>query len=188
MCRTRPISRAWTMTRPVHRHHRDARVLACSGDSITTDHISPAGSIKEDSPAGDYLKESGRPAGLQLLRLAARQSRGDDARHVRQHPHQEPDGAGRRRRRDRAPSRPANRCRSMTRRCATGRERAADCCSPARNTAPGSRRVTGRPRARRSAGRASRHRRELRAHPPLQPGRHGRAAAEKLRCQGWRLR
>src|SRR4051812_19304902 len=32
-----------------------ARVLAVLGDSITTDHISPAGSIKKDSPAGRYL-------------------------------------------------------------------------------------------------------------------------------------
>jgi aconitate hydratase len=35
----------------------DARVLAYLGDSITTDHISPAGSIKTDSPAGHYLLE-----------------------------------------------------------------------------------------------------------------------------------
>jgi aconitate hydratase len=34
-----------------------ARVLALLGDSITTDHISPAGSIKKDSPAGRYLIE-----------------------------------------------------------------------------------------------------------------------------------
>jgi len=34
-----------------------ARVLALLGDSVTTDHISPAGSIKEDSPAGRYLLE-----------------------------------------------------------------------------------------------------------------------------------
>jgi aconitate hydratase len=34
-----------------------ARVLACLGDSITTDHISPAGSIKRDGPAGRYLLE-----------------------------------------------------------------------------------------------------------------------------------
>src|SRR5262249_52789582 len=34
---------------------RGARVLALLGDSITTDHISPAGSIKSDSPAGTYL-------------------------------------------------------------------------------------------------------------------------------------
>jgi aconitate hydratase len=36
-----------------------ARVLALLGDSITTDHISPAGSIKKDSPAGKYLMENG---------------------------------------------------------------------------------------------------------------------------------
>ncbi|MCL6618831.1 aconitate hydratase AcnA [Thermomonas hydrothermalis] len=37
----------------------DARVLGLFGDSITTDHISPAGSIKKDSPAGRYLMERG---------------------------------------------------------------------------------------------------------------------------------
>ena len=37
----------------------NARVLAVLGDSITTDHISPAGSIKADSPAGRYLVERG---------------------------------------------------------------------------------------------------------------------------------
>ncbi len=37
----------------------DARVLALLGDSVTTDHISPAGSIKRDSPAGRYLQEHG---------------------------------------------------------------------------------------------------------------------------------
>jgi aconitate hydratase len=36
-----------------------ARVLAVLGDSVTTDHISPAGVIKRDSPAGDYLTEQG---------------------------------------------------------------------------------------------------------------------------------
>ncbi len=36
-----------------------ARVLALLGDSITTDHISPAGSIKKDGPAGKYLMERG---------------------------------------------------------------------------------------------------------------------------------
>jgi aconitate hydratase len=36
-----------------------ARVLAVLGDSVTTDHISPAGSIKVDSPAGRYLQEHG---------------------------------------------------------------------------------------------------------------------------------
>jgi aconitate hydratase len=38
-----------------------ARVLAKLGDSVTTDHISPAGSIKPDSPAGTYLAEHGVP-------------------------------------------------------------------------------------------------------------------------------
>ncbi len=38
---------------------KGARVLALLGDSITTDHISPAGSIKADSPAGKYLVERG---------------------------------------------------------------------------------------------------------------------------------
>jgi len=38
---------------------KGARVLAVLGDSVTTDHISPAGSIKKDSPAGKYLQEHG---------------------------------------------------------------------------------------------------------------------------------
>ena len=36
-----------------------ARILAVLGDSVTTDHISPAGNIKKDSPAGRYLQEHG---------------------------------------------------------------------------------------------------------------------------------
>ena len=43
---------------PVH-DINGARVLAKLGDSVTTDHISPAGSIKADSPAGKYLSENG---------------------------------------------------------------------------------------------------------------------------------
>jgi aconitate hydratase len=38
---------------------QDARVLALLGESVTTDHISPAGSIKRDGPAGTYLQELG---------------------------------------------------------------------------------------------------------------------------------
>lgn len=38
---------------------RDARVLAFLGDSVTTDHISPAGAFKATSPAGEYLVEHG---------------------------------------------------------------------------------------------------------------------------------
>src|SRR5438128_2632180 len=37
---------------------KNARVLAMVGDSVTTDHISPAGSIKKDSPAGKYLMDN----------------------------------------------------------------------------------------------------------------------------------
>ncbi|HTV59460.1 MAG TPA: aconitate hydratase AcnA [Verrucomicrobiae bacterium] len=40
---------------------RNLRVLAVLGDSVTTDHISPAGSIAPDSPAGKYLVEHGVP-------------------------------------------------------------------------------------------------------------------------------
>ncbi|MHB8214872.1 MAG: aconitate hydratase AcnA [Candidatus Sulfotelmatobacter sp.] len=38
---------------------KKARVLAVLGDSVTTDHISPAGSIKKDGPAGKYLQDHG---------------------------------------------------------------------------------------------------------------------------------
>jgi aconitate hydratase len=48
-----------TATPPPVQEIVGARVLALLGDSITTDHISPAGSIKKDSPAGQYLIERG---------------------------------------------------------------------------------------------------------------------------------
>jgi aconitate hydratase len=48
-----------TMALPEPRDIVGARVLALLGDSVTTDHISPAGSIKADSPAGKYLIEKG---------------------------------------------------------------------------------------------------------------------------------
>ncbi len=47
---------------------KNARVLALLGDSVTTDHISPAGAIKADSPAGEYLKSLGvKPADFDSL-------------------------------------------------------------------------------------------------------------------------
>ena len=46
-----------TMTPPPVTDIIEARILAILGDSITTDHISPAGSIKKTSPAGEYLME-----------------------------------------------------------------------------------------------------------------------------------
>ncbi len=52
-----------TKTPPPVKDITSARVLAYLGDSITTDHISPAGSIKADSPAGKYLQDNGvKPA------------------------------------------------------------------------------------------------------------------------------
>ena len=91
--RTPPTSATRRTSTPSRRSRRrcadivGARVLAVLGDSVTTDHISPAGSIKADSPAGKYLIAHGvKPVGLQLLRGAPRQPRSDDARHVRQHP------------------------------------------------------------------------------------------------------
>jgi aconitate hydratase len=48
-----------TTTPPPVAEITGARVLALLGDSITTDHISPAGSIKKDSPAGKYLMDHG---------------------------------------------------------------------------------------------------------------------------------
>ena len=44
---------------PASSRFSDARVLALLGDSVTTDHISPAGSIAKNSPAGKYLMEHG---------------------------------------------------------------------------------------------------------------------------------
>ena len=43
---------------------KDARCLAKLGDSVTTDHISPAGNIKRDTPAGKYLTEQGVPVSM----------------------------------------------------------------------------------------------------------------------------
>lgn len=49
------LTRETPVIQPIH----GARVLAKVGDSTTTDHISPAGSIAPDGPAGDYLQENG---------------------------------------------------------------------------------------------------------------------------------
>jgi aconitate hydratase len=54
-----PYFDGMTMELPGIPEIKGARCLARLGDSITTDHISPAGAIKEDSPAGAYLKSKG---------------------------------------------------------------------------------------------------------------------------------
>jgi aconitate hydratase len=54
-----PYFEAMKLNLPEIADIKGARVLAVLGDSITTDHISPAGSIKADSPAGKYLLAKG---------------------------------------------------------------------------------------------------------------------------------
>ena len=57
--RNPPYFDGLTLEAPPPQPISGARVLAVLGDSITTDHISPAGNIKADSPAGRYLQERG---------------------------------------------------------------------------------------------------------------------------------
>ena len=156
-----------------------ARVLAKLGDSVTTDHISPAGAIKADTPAGQYLAEHGVErkdfnsygsrrgnhevmirgtfANIRLRNQLAPRHRG------RLHPRLHPRRA--------APE---------------------SFIYDASRELPGRGHPAGRPggqgvrlrlvprlgrQGHRAARRQGRHRRVLRAHPPLQPDRHGRPAA-----------
>ena len=54
-----PYFQTLTLDSPSIQEIKDARVLGMFGDSITTDHISPAGNIAADSPAGKFLQERG---------------------------------------------------------------------------------------------------------------------------------
>jgi len=54
-----PFFKGFSMTPGASGSVRGARALAIFGDSVTTDHISPAGSIKPSSPAGKYLQSNG---------------------------------------------------------------------------------------------------------------------------------
>ncbi|MGB9673812.1 MAG: aconitate hydratase AcnA [Anaerolineales bacterium] len=54
-----PFFKDFSLELPPLKDIQQARVLAFLGDSITTDHISPAGAIPADSPAGKYLQEHG---------------------------------------------------------------------------------------------------------------------------------
>lgn len=54
-----PFFEGMTKTPEVIKDIHQASILAILGDSVTTDHISPAGNIKADSPAGRYLREHG---------------------------------------------------------------------------------------------------------------------------------
>jgi aconitate hydratase len=73
---------------------RAIRALACPvlGDSVTTDHISPAGAIKRDSPAGRWLIDLGTEVRDFNSYGSPRQPRGDDPRHVRQRAAAQPAG------------------------------------------------------------------------------------------------
>ena len=55
--RNPPYFDGMTTTPDAVKDVKDANILALLGDSITTDHISPAGAIKHDGPAGEYLSE-----------------------------------------------------------------------------------------------------------------------------------
>ena len=67
-----------------------ARVLALLGDSVTTDHISPAGAFKASGPAGKYLTERGVEPKNSTPTVLAEQPRDHGAWYVRQHPPSQP--------------------------------------------------------------------------------------------------
>ena len=136
-----------------------------------------AGRRDQDRQPGREVPDRARRGaeGLQLLRLAARQPRGDDPRHVRQHPAAQPARPRHRGRRHRAPAR--RRADVHLRRLPEVR-RGGRPAGRAGRQGVRLRVVAGLGgqghRAARGAGRAGR---VVRADPPLQPDRHGRAAA-----------
>ena len=153
-----------------------ARCLVSIGDSVTTDHISPAGSIKLDSPAGRYLDRPRRRAqGLQLLRLTARQPRGHGAGDVRKRPAAQPACSRLGGNVDRPPALARRGDDLRHRRALHVRGRAAD-RARGQGVRLGLVARLGRERAEAARG-ARGDRRELRAHPPLEPAHDGRAPA-----------
>ena len=136
-----------------------------------------AGRRDQDRQPGREVphRARGGAEGLQLLRLAARQPRGDDPRHVRQHPAAQPARPGHRGRGHRAPA--GRRADADLRRVAEvprGRHAAARAGGQGvrLRLVPGLG-GQGHPAARRARGAD----RVVRADPPVQPDRHGRAAA-----------
>ena len=135
-----------------HRHHRRPR----AGQARRLGHDRPhqPGRLDQGRQPGRHLPRRARrrPQGLQLLRLAPRQPRGDDPRHVRQHPAAQP-AAGRRRGRLHPQLHRRRRAgrRSTTRAQPTPRRARRSSSWPARSTARGPR-ATGRPRAPRCSG------------------------------------
>ena len=171
-----PYFEGITMEPPPVGDIKGARILAELGDSITTDHISPAGSIRKTSPAGDYLLER-QVLQTDFNSYGARRGnheimmRGTFANiRIRNEMLKQC-----RRRHDEA---------SAVRR-ADADLRRGDALQDGGRAAGGVRRQGIRHRlvarlgrqGHVAAGRQGGDRRELRAHPSLQPGRHGRAAA-----------
>ena len=115
-----------------------------------------AGRRDQEGLAGRQLPDRARrrAEGLQLLRLAARQPRGDDARHLRQRAPAQPARARHRGRLHRCTCRTASRRRSTTPRWSTRTRACRSACSRARSTAP-ARRATGPPRGRACSASAS---------------------------------
>ena len=153
-----------------------ARVLALLGDSVTTDHISPAGVIRRDAPAAQWLLEHGVPV-EEFNSYGARRGNHEVMvrGHVRQRPLAQPTRARHRRRRHGAP--PRRRADDDLRRVGAlcGRRRAA---RRARRQGVRLGQLTrlggeGLAAARRPRG----DRRIVRTDPPLEPRRHGCAAA-----------
>ena len=153
-----------------------ARVLALLGDSVTTDHISPAGAIASDGPAGKFLQDCGVDirdfnsfgsrrgndrvmvrgtfANIRIRNQLAPGTEGGLTRHL-------PDGE------------------LMSIYEASMKYQSDGRCSPGR---AGRHRIRHRQQSRLGgqghdvAGRQGRHHRQLRADPPQQPGGHGRAS------------
>ncbi len=176
MCACRPTSTACPRQPESLTDVEGARVLALLGDSVTTDHISPAGSIKRDGPAGDYLQQHG---------VAPRDFNSYGSRRGNHEVMMRGTFANIRLRNQLAPGTEGG----VTLHLPGGEQMSIYDASmryrPRERAAGGARRqgvrlraprATGPPRAP-AARRARGDRRELRAHPPLQPGRDGRAAA-----------
>ena len=172
---------------------RGARCLVTLGDSVTTDHISPAGSIKKDSPAGaatcrstacaadfnsygsrrgnDRVMTRGTFANIRLRNLLAPGTEGGVTTDFTVHgaTREARGGVVHLRRRDRSTRRPASPLVVLA-----GKDYGMGSVA----------RLGGEGHV--PARRARSDRRELRAHPPQQPGRHGRAAAASSRARAAR--
>ena len=153
-----------------------ARVLALLGDSVTTDHISPAGAIRPDSPAGRYLIEHG---------VEPRDFNSYGSRRGNHEVMMRGTFANVRLRNQLAPGTEGSWTVHQSERRADDDLRRRHALHRGRRAAGRARRQGVRLRVLARLGRegpapargARRDRRELRAHPPLQPRRHGHPAA-----------